>query len=127
MKVISFFLAVSIAACTTTPSSPGVLLSVERVSPGVMRLTLDNGRFHPIGYNLCTSGLQQKDGASWTAVPTGDICTMELRTLNPGADATFEKTLPSRLPTGEYRYVTSVEDPVGTEQKGVASPPFSLP
>ena len=56
---------------------------------------------------------------------TGDICTMELRTLNPGADATLEKQLPASLPSGEYRYVTNVESPLGSAQTGVASNAFT--
>lgn len=133
---LSACLALLLAACTPVQNQPpgnvtetgsAVRLSVERVSPNAMRLTLDNGERHPIGYNLCASGLQRRSGTAWTAVQTDDVCTMELRTLNPGADATFEKRLSPDLAPGEYRYVTSVESPLGTGQTGVASDAFTLP
>lgn len=104
-----------------------VRLSAERLSPQAVRLTLDNGERHPIGYNLCTSGLQRRSGTTWAAVRTDDMCTMQLSTLNPGADATFQKSLPSNLQPGDYRYVTSVESPLGTPQRPVASNVFTLP
>lgn len=103
------------------------MLSVERTSTGALRLTLDNGSTEPIGYNLCTSQLQRQNGNDWTNVPTDEVCTMELRTLNPGADATFEKRLPAGLPAGVYRYVTSIENPVDAKMIPVATEPFSLP
>ena len=92
-----------------------------------MRLMLDNGEHHQIGYNLCPSVLQRRTGTTWTQVVRGEVCTMQLMILNPGADATFEKTLPDDLPAGEYRYLTSVESPLNTPQAGIATDPFSLP
>ena len=136
MRLGAAFLTLLVAACTTAPVGPpppasstiaGVRLSAERVSSSVIRLALDNGAPHQIGYNLCSSALQRRSGSTWEAVGTGDICTMELRTLNPGADATFEKTLPSGLSSGEYRYITNVESPLGTQQSGVATESFRLP
>jgi hypothetical protein len=130
------FLTALFAACTTVPVDPpppasstiaGVRFSAERVSPGIIRLALDNGAPHQIGYNLCSSTLQRRSTSTWEPVGTGEICTMELRTLNPGADATFEKTLPSNLPGGQYRYITNVESPLGSQQSGVATDSFRLP
>lgn len=102
------------------------MLSAEKVSDSTVRLTLDNGSRETIGYNLCNSQLQRRSGSDWTLVPTDDICTMELRSLRPGADATFEKRLPARLASGEYRYVTRVESPAGTPPAVVTSAPFRL-
>lgn len=133
MKIFAAVLVLAAAGCAPVHSAPppagsasAVRLSVERVSNDAMRLTLDNGEFAPIGYNLCHSALQRRDGTAWSDAGTGDICTMQLLTLNPGADATFEKKLPGGLPAGEYRYLTSVESPVGTPQVGVASDAFSV-
>ena len=103
-----------------------VTLSVERFGGDRVRLILQNGHDGRVGYNLCASGLQRWSGSEWEEVRTGDICTMELRTLPPGQDATYEKELPDDLAAGQYRYVTSVEVPLGTEQKGVASSPFQV-
>lgn len=134
MKTVFLVLAMTFAACAPVQTAPpaadssadGVRLSVERVSAGVIRLALDNGSRSPIGYNLCTSMLQRREGSAWTSVPTGEICTMQLSTLNPGHDATFEKRLPASLPAGEYRYVSSVESPLGTSAVRIATDPFPV-
>ena len=133
MRKLAFLGILLVTACTATPPAPTsqtssgsveVRLHAERVSPGTVRLTLDNGASQPIGYNLCSSELQRPSGTSWVRVETGDVCTMEIRALNPGFDATFEKKLPSALPAGEYRYVTSVESPMGGSHMLVATAPF---
>ena len=107
-------------ANTTTD---GVHFSVETVSAGVHRLALDNGVSHQIGYNLCMSELHRRDGSGWAKVETDLVCTMQLLTLNPGADATFEMR-PGSLPAGEYRYVTRVESPLGTAGMLIATNTF---
>jgi len=131
----AFLTAVFVACTTAPPDAPppapstiaGVRLSAERISASQIRLTLDNGTQQPIGYNLCHSALHRRSGSTWEPVSSGEICTMELRTLNPGADATFEKTLPSGLPMGDYRYSTNVESPLSTQQSAVTTEPFHLP
>ena len=127
MRSLSFLAALTITACTNVPppAPPTVLLHAERVSPDVIRLTLDNGASQPIGYNLCPSELQKRSVSGWVRVETGEVCTMEQRTLNPGHDATFEKRLPSNLTPGDYRYVASIENPLGTPQTLVATEPFT--
>jgi hypothetical protein len=136
MRLTAAFLTILFAACTAVPADPrpavpstmgGVRLSAERLSPGTIHLTLQNGASDPVGYNLCSSGLQHRSGSSWQPVNTGEICTMELRTLNPGATATFEKTLPGGLAAGDYRYVTNVESPLGGQMTSVATDSFRLP
>jgi hypothetical protein len=110
---------------TSSSSSAGVLFGTERISPDTVRLTLDNGASQPIGYNLCSSDLQRRSGSDWVRVDTGEMCTMQLLTLNPGHDATFEKKLPAGLSAGDYRYVTSVENPLGTAPARIATAPFT--
>ena len=117
--------ALLLAACAPVASAPAIHFNAERVSSDTVRLSLDNGTQSQIGYNLCTSALERRSGSEWVSVPTDDVCTMELRTLNPGADATFEKKLPAGLPAGDYRYVTRVETPLGTSQTTVATNPFT--
>lgn len=123
-------IAVACAPVSTVPQnenvSTGPRLSAERVSSGVIRLALDNGAFQAIGYNLCTSQLERRSASGWTAVPTNEVCTMQLMTLNPGRDATFEKRLPAGLAPGDYHYVTRVENPLGGSQQIVATEPFSV-
>ena len=71
-----------------------------------MTLTLRNGSSETLGYNLCTSGLQTGAGA---AVPSDRICTMELRTLQPAASASYSWELPADLAPGRYRFTTGIE------------------
>lgn len=131
MKTPSFVLTALLIACAPVTPAPStsapIFFTAERVAAGRIRLALDNGSSAPIGYNLCTSELQRRSGTEWTAVPTDEVCTMELRTLDPGHDATFEKRLPSGLAAGDYRYMTRIESPVGGTMVSVATEPFQLP
>ena len=125
MKNLTMLLLVvaAIAGCAMSSVDAGVTLTAARTGNNVM-LTLRNGSTTPVLYNLCSSGLQRMNGAAWEAVETGDICTMELRTLEPGASATFEKTLPPDLRAGEYRYVTNVD--ADGNRSVVTSNPFRV-
>lgn len=71
-----------------------------------MTLTLANSSRRTVGYNLCTSDLQTSAG---TSVKTNRVCTMELRTLQPGRRATYQYELPDSLPDGRYRFSTGVQ------------------
>lgn len=138
MRSILVLLCLTLAACARVATTPPagtpppandretrVHFAAERVSSSTIRLSLDNGETHPIGYNLCSSTLHRRSGSAWNPVDTGEMCTMELRTLNPGFDATFEKTLPATLPAGDYRYVTRVESPLGSSGVTLATASFS--
>ncbi|HEX7707233.1 MAG TPA: hypothetical protein VF701_12310 [Thermoanaerobaculia bacterium] len=135
MKMFLLSVCLLAAACAPIQNAPppehssidAVRFSVERVSATTVRLMLDNGAEHRIGYNLCHSALERRAGDTWTQAGTSDVCTMDLRILNPGHDATLEKQLPATLPAGEYRYVTSIESPLGTTQNGITSDTFRIP
>src|SRR5688572_24596127 len=131
--VLSLVLLAACAPVASTPPPPAagsrsdvVLLSAERLDAARYRLILQNGYNGQVGYNLCASGLQRWSDSGWQPVETGEMCTMELRSLPPGQDATFEKRLPDGLAAGRYRYVTSVEIPMGTEQVLVVTAPFDV-
>ena len=134
MKHLAVFLALFAVACTPVASSPEpspqptsrVFFAAERVSAATVRLALDNGSPDPIGYNLCSSELQRRGTSGWTRIDTGEVCTMELRTLNPGRDATFEKQLPSGLAAGDYRYVTGIESPLGGSRVVLETDAFTV-
>jgi hypothetical protein len=80
-------------------------------APGdTVELILTNQSGGTLGYNLCSSGMEQRAGASWTSVPSNRMCTMELRMLPPGESARFPLGLESGLSAGEYRFVTTVHD-----------------
>jgi hypothetical protein len=76
--------------------------------PGSLELRLRNDSNRTLGYNLCTSNVERRNGQSWQAVASQRICTMELRTLPPGKEARYSLTL-EQLAPGEYRVTTRVE------------------
>ena len=82
--------------------------SPSRTAAGsTMTLTLANSANYTVGYNLCTSAIETAAGA---AVKTDRICTMELRTLQPGRSANYSFELPANLADGRYRYSTGAEN-----------------
>lgn len=91
------------------PPAGGVTLTAapSRTSPGAtVTLTLTNGSRQLIGYNLCTSALETAAGRP---VPNDRVCTMELRTLDPGRSATYAYELPASIASGNYRFSASAE------------------
>ena len=128
MKRLAIAFSFILAACAPLQSRDGdVTLRAERLSSGQIRLTLHNGSSAPVGYNLCTAVLERESGTTWSQVRTDEVCTMEIRSLPAGESATFDKTLPSALQPGSYRYVANVESPAGTPQDGIASNAFTVP
>lgn len=104
--------------------SVSLTASPARATAGsAMTLTLRNSSSQTIGYNLCTSGLLTSSG---TAVPSDRVCTMELRTLEPAASATYSWALPADLAAGRYRFTTGIEW-MGSNRRGsVQSNPFEV-
>jgi hypothetical protein len=116
MLTVVLIAAVLLGACTRSVAPGGQNADVALdVAPDTVAaqdsvtLTLSNGSPASIGYNLCTSGLERQGGGGWQAVPEDRVCTMELRTLEPGGLASFTLRLPPDLASGDYRYHTSVE------------------
>lgn len=105
--------ALLLCACSSLQSGASdVTLDVEpnTAAPGdSITLTLSNGTSSAIGYNLCTTGVERQQGSGWEAVPSDRVCTMELRTLEPGRQARYPTTLPDPLPPGDYRAFTTIE------------------
>jgi hypothetical protein len=90
--------------------SGDVMLSASpsRTAAGsTMTLTLTNSANYTVGYNLCTSAIETAAGSS---VPTDRVCTMELRTLQPGRSANYSFELPANLGDGSYRFSTGAEN-----------------
>jgi hypothetical protein len=101
----------------------------DRMPPGAaLELTLTNRSVHPLGYNLCPSVIERRVGDDWQLhpEPLAEACTMELRTLAPGASGSFRHTLPAALPPGRYRFRTGVEWPLGESWVGVISSTFEV-
>lgn len=88
-----------------------------------MTLTLSNGSSEQIGYNLCTSALETRAGR---AVPTGRVCTMELRMLEPGRTADHRYQLPVNMAAGSYRFLTQVERSQSGRRSAVRSNSFEV-
>ena len=124
-KIVVLLLSLPMmTGCAMTAANANVVTLTAARTGTQVTLTLRNGSPVPVLYNLCSSALQRRSGATWEAVPTDEICTMELRTLESGNSATFEKTLPSTAGPGEYRYVTNVESE--GERVIVTSNPFAV-
>lgn len=93
-------------------------------------LTLRNLYDQPIGYNLCSSGLQRDVNGEWEPVVEDRICTMQLDILEPGEVDSYAVELPDTLADGSYRYNTSIQgmrdtnEPPG--QQALATPPFQV-
>ncbi len=86
---------------------PNLSASPQQVArAATVTLALANGTSEPLGYNLCTSALL---GSAGSPVRTDRVCTMELRTLEPGNTATYPYELPASVGPGSYRFSTSVE------------------
>jgi hypothetical protein len=120
-------------ACSSSLQSDteqqGVRLAVAPASVaagGNVALTLTNGSAEAIGYNLCTSTLERREGGDWRPVPSDRVCTMELRTLEPGRQDTFQLELPAGITAGEYRFRTGVELPAPGARRDVVSEPFRV-
>lgn len=91
-------------------------------------LVLVNASGEEIGYNLCPSVLDRREGSEWVERPErpAEFCTAELRILAPEDSATYTHTVPPGLPAGEYRFRAFVEAPLGEARVEVASHPFQI-
>ena len=107
------------------PSGPVTLSAAPtRTTQGaMMTLTLRNGSRDQVGYNLCTSAIETAAGRP---VPTGRICTMELRTLNPGRSVNYSYELPETIADGNYRFLTQVERMPSGRRDGIRSNGFEI-
>jgi hypothetical protein len=117
-------LIILIAGCTMSAAAPDSITLMAARTDQTVKLTLSNESGGPVGYNLCTSALQRRTAGKWTGVTTGDICTMEIRTLQNGRTAKFDKTLPADTVSGEYRYTANVDS--NGRPIVVASDPFKV-
>lgn len=124
-------IVMTIAACQATGTQGGgeaVALELSRVptAPGEeVTLELINGSSTAVGYNLCTSTLVRQVDGTWSPVPSDRVCTMELRSLQPGENDRFTLALPVDLGPGTYRFTTRIEVE-GGDMEEVASPSFEL-
>jgi hypothetical protein len=113
-------------------SEPDGLLSTDRraYAPGeIATLRLRNIYGDDIGYNLCFSMLERREGDSWVGAEVQDerACTAELRLLPPGASDAFNgATIPAELLPGEYRFRTRVEQMRDGSEVQARSNPFEV-
>ena len=112
------------------PAPAGVHLTVEPpIAPAgsIVTLVLHNATGGQVGYNLCSSRLEQLQVGGWRVVPDDRVCTAHLAMLAPGQEARYQQRLPSRLPAGQYRFSTRVEAPMNTSPQGLlVSAPFEV-
>ena len=138
MRQYAWFLLLGLAACGTSPPSD----TAQDVAPSDIALTtnlpsygpggevtirLRNATQRQYGYNLCNSQVQRLQGASWVQFQAAaEICTMELRMLQPGGEATFAFRLQQNIPAGQYRVQTSVEDQAANQSQVLTSNTFAV-
>lgn len=124
--IVALLLALVVTACeyAAAPMGPDPNLDAtgaeqvfstdrESYAPGAtLVIRLRNPHQHGVGYNLCSSILERQAGGAWQISEVGNdrVCTMALWTLEPGRTATFNVQLDSRLPEGEYRFRTNLEN-----------------
>ncbi len=126
MNIVRFLPAILVlSGWTMSAVAPEDITLMAVRTDRTVKLALSNESGSPIGYNLCTSALQRRTAEKWTGVETGEVCTMEIRTLQSGGTATFTKTLPDDTVSGQYRYATNVDS--GGNPVVVASDPFTVP
>lgn len=104
-----------------------LMVEPQALAPGdSLTLILRNDSQTEIGYNLCSSGLEQNADGGWRTVPSDRVCTMELRMLAPGEVARYPLELELGLTPGEYRYVTQAGSLEGGDRGPVRSAPFRV-
>jgi hypothetical protein len=110
---------------TPEPAGPPSLRALPRevAAGGTVTLMLANGTPEGLGHNLCTSTLLASGGSE---VRTDNICTMELRVVEPGATATYPYRLPASLRPGTYRLRTSIEYMTSGRRTTLTSNDFSV-
>ncbi len=116
-------------AASKSPAGSEISLSLAdstHAAGDTIRLTLHNRSTTAIGYNLCSSTLEQHGGQAWARVPESRMCTMELRSLQPSDSATQALALDADLAAGEYRYRTTVTAPLGGTRRELTTQPFRV-
>ena len=104
----------------------------ETYAPGQeLSLRLGNESIEALGYNLCFSTLQRREGEEWAAVPRPEtapreLCAASQSGLAPGGSTSSVRTLAAWLPEGEYRYLTNVEWRWNGERMDVVSNTFRV-
>jgi hypothetical protein len=133
MRSFKLSAIVVLGACTASAGSgdaaSDLTLAVEPATVAAgdsVTLILGNESASAIGYNLCTSSLERQTDGSWQPLPSDRVCTMELRTLEPGAQTRYPLSLPAALESGEYRYRTTVELMETGERRDVESEVFRV-
>jgi hypothetical protein len=116
----------------TACGAPQAVLETDRetYAPGEeLSLRLGNESLQALGYNLCFSTLQRREGEAWEAAPrpdTREICQASQFSLGPGDSTSARRTLDASLPEGEYRYLTNVEWMWDEERMEVVSNSFRV-
>lgn len=75
-------------------------------------LTLTNSSDRWIGYNLCTSDLEVRNGSRWERVrkmPENSACTMQLDLLPPGGSDEYRQPVYDFIQRGTYRFRDEIE------------------
>jgi hypothetical protein len=80
-------------------------------------ISLRNRTARSLGYNLCASARERREGSSWTRIEVLRLCPDAYFELPPGAEATHPEPITPDWRPGTYRMVTTVVV-LGTERRG---------
>lgn len=121
-----------LTACASNDAqnrTPGLALDFEPTPTAAgeeISLVLRNGSSSPLGYNLCTARLSQEARGNWVIADSRPDCPAEQQTLAPGAEATYDVTIPDALAGGTFRF--SLRTQVGDSRvEEIYSRSFTLP
>lgn len=127
MRVAGLIASAVLCACgPSVQAGAGNVTLAADAAPDSIVLTLRNGSEAAMYYNLCTSSLERQRNGGWETVPSERVCTLELRTLDPAAEARYTLDLPAVLEPGSYRVRTSVENTGTGERNDLVSEPFRV-
>lgn len=134
-------LALFIAGCEQTPmighgspphadEAPQLMRTDAReyTTGAPVTVALVNRTPRALHYNLCRSRIERRSEDDWRTAreALAEVCTAELRTLLPGATATFAFSSAQHLRTGEYRVSTELHETDGRGSFRAISNTFRL-
>lgn len=133
VRILALAAAALLPACNGLISDPepNVVYEADRqvyAPQDEIVTTLVNTSEEPVGYNLCTSTVEQRVGGGWRRVERTPEhpCALILFSLAPGESATYREPA-SRFPgPGTYRLRTAIETPIPSPQRDIVTEPFTV-
>ncbi|MBA2661442.1 MAG: hypothetical protein H0U74_04060 [Bradymonadaceae bacterium] len=108
----------------------GVTFNTETnayVRTETVNLSITNNTTHEVGYNLCFLRIDRHVEGTWQASQNfPDFCEGDTLRLEGGTNVEHNLSMAETMPAGEYRVVTYIENPLGSDRQQVETAVFSL-